>query len=198
MQSTLKNKRASIIGGSAICVMIILVAFTMIQVVYMLNTHYTVTRAFEHSLTMLETTLQRETYDSLSDFQSGSYQGDLEAKLEEQGTTLKNKYLYFLEKNPNFKTDEENNQLVGNGFTISFDDINIKSVTKDATDHSFKVDFTVTAKISYTTKLALADKPTKISTGKIDFTSSYEFVQNVGEDSNNVSGNTGGYADQGN
>lgn len=180
MIEKIKDKKANIVEGTFICVIIIMVAFCLMQMTYLLNSHYKATRAFEHSMTLLETSVQRDVYQSLSNFTYSEYKpnGD-----------LKKQYLAFLQKNEELKYDENSNSYIGDNFIIKADDINIKYKKNGVNGSSFDIEYTVTSKITYTLNMFFTEEPIKFTTGNINFTSKYTYVNDVGSDSNLVNGN---------
>lgn len=182
IKTILKDKSADVFSGTFICVIIIMVAFTLMSLTFLVNTHYKVTREMEHTLNLIATEQAKDDYDFLA---SSSSYGIYEYFDTER-------YINSLKENPTFEYNENDGSFEGKGFKVS--NINIEaeipeeqkqltpwgSVTDDYDFNSgFDVHFTVTAKIDYTANLILSDKPVKITTGDIKFTSSYEYLNDI-------------------
>lgn len=189
MFKILKSKRGSVIGGAFICIMIILLAFTLMQLTYIFNSHYKATRTFEHTLTLLETNIQKDAYDSLRNYDVDNYKNQIENSLYRNHTSLKDEYIKLLEKNSDIKYDKSAQKIIGDHYEIKLSDIKIDCEVESSKKDSYVISFHVTSNINYTTQIFFTDKPITASTGNIDFTSKYEFINDLGKDSQAVAGN---------
>lgn len=192
LKMVLKDKRGDVFSGTFICIMIIMVAFTLMSLTFLVNTHYKVTREMEHSLSLVATEQARESYQHLANFDSTYFAKDFQ----------KNLYLDKLKENSYFVYNEDDKSFTGKGFKISNIDIkaevpddqtlffeNEKDINENYNpDSGFDIYYTVTAKIDYTSNLMLSDKPVTLSTGSIKFTSSYNYLDQI-NDFHNSGGN---------
>lgn len=183
--SALKNKKAEVFQGTFICVMIIIIGFTLMSLTFLVNTHYKVTREMEHCLTLLQTSAQKDMYDSLESYNPTLYQGK-KAEFQER-------YFDYLQDTDIFEYDEANDCYIGPGFVVRDVslDYTIPSGQYEADSSGFTVNYTVNATIDYTYNTVFLEDPVKITTGSIDFTSVYEFVN----DESVVSGVEGAQSD---
>lgn len=188
IKTILKDKKAEVFTGTFLCIMIIMIAFSLMSITFLVNTHYKVTREMEHSLTLLQTNIQKDAYNSLETFTPEKYKNSVSVY------NLRTQYENLLKENSLFTYDEKTQSFIGNGFEIknitinySIPDEQIEDRLDDGLDYGFSVDYTVTATINYTTNLMLSEKPVTLTTGKINFTSSYGFLDDV----NDFQGQTG-------
>lgn len=188
IKTILKDKKAEVFTGTFLCIMIIMIAFSLMSITFLVNTHYKVTREMEHSLTLLQTNIQKDAYNSLETFTPEKYKNSVSVY------NLRTQYENLLKENSLFTYDEKTQSFIGNGFEIknitinySIPDEQIEDRLDDGLDYGFSVDYAVTATINYTTNLMLSDKPVTLTTGKINFTSSYGFLDDV----NDFQGQTG-------
>lgn len=182
IKTILKDKKAEVFTGTFLCIMIIMIAFSLMSITFLVNTHYKVTREMEHSLTLLQTNIQKDAYNSLETFTPEKYKNSVSVY------NLRTQYENLLKENSLFTYDEKTQSFIGNGFEIknitinySIPDEQIEDRLDDGLDYGFSVDYTVTATINYTTNLMLSDKPVTLTTGKINFTSSYGFLDDVND-----------------
>lgn len=190
IKTILKDKKAEVFTGTFLCIMIIMIAFSLMSITFLVNTHYKVTREMEHSLTLLQTSVQKDAYNSLETFTPEEYKNSV------SNYKLRTQYENLLKENSLFTYNEKTQSFVGDGFEIkditinySIPDEQIEDKLDDKLDYGFSVDYTVTATINYTTNLMLSDKPITLTTGKINFTSSYGFLDDV-NDFENQRGNS--------
>ena len=167
-----------------------MIAFSLMSITFLVNTHYKVTREMEHSLTLLQTSVQKDAYNSLETFTPEEYKNSV------SNYKLRTQYENLLKENSLFTYNEKTQSFVGDGFEIkditinySIPDKQIEDNLDDELDYGFSVDYTVIATINYTTNLMLSDKPITLTTGKINFTSSYGFLDDV-KDFENQRGNS--------
>jgi len=142
----------------------------------MINDHYKVTRAFEHTLTLLQTNLEDDVYSGMSNYNSTYFMQNMPTDDE-----LKNEYVELLKDNIAFEYEPSSGSYVGNGFSIPENSIKISYTYPNYSKDGFTIEYKVSAEIIYKIQTVFQNKPVSLSTGNINFTTKFNFVSEYNE-----------------
>lgn len=190
----LKDKSGHAVEGLIVVVIMILVFLFGIQTINVMTTAQKVRQRTSYSLSLLEASITKDIYSSLTEKDFDYYAGLI---LDDTGTNLKSNYnrKFFELLQKNLPYNVLSGDYVGQTFTIKGSNVSLK-VEPKKDENSIKL--SVVMDVSYTANFPLVDKPVTFMTKRMVVTSDYHFfdIENSDKNSEYVHGNEKEYGDK--